>query len=229
MQEGIIFSDCTSTVGEYISFHLTFKEIWLYVMPLKSDLSEEAIWGPQNILITLAILLCYYHNYPFAPDVLIRNSPLAPRGWKEPGLGGMLKLGKGISQLLPYAFWNGKYMRGGGCSQCYWNMKLSHPTSLLCLSLTSLSFKVHLHPSLLPLIPHLPILLTHLRPLHPSVLYLAFCLTISCDLLFSRLFFHLRATLLFPLNFNILASSSSAKFFSPSPPIAFSLSSSSTV
>lgn len=107
----------------------------------------------------------------------------------------MLKLGKGISQLLPYAFWSGKYMRGGGCSQCYWNMKLSHPTSLLCLSLTSLSFKVYLHPSLLPLIPHLPILLARLHPLHPSVLYLAFCLTISCHLLFSHLFFHLRLTL----------------------------------
>lgn len=27
LQLGIIFSDCTSTVGEYVSFHLTFKEI----------------------------------------------------------------------------------------------------------------------------------------------------------------------------------------------------------
>lgn len=80
-------------------------------MPLKSDLSEEAIWGPQNILITLAILLCYYHNYPFAPDVLIRNSPLAPRGVKRTWVEGMLKLGKGISQLLPYALRSGKYKR----------------------------------------------------------------------------------------------------------------------
>lgn len=88
-------------------------------MPLKSDLSEEAIWGPQNILITLAILLCYYHNYPFAPDVLIRNSPLGPRGVKGTWVGGMLKLGEGISQLLPYALWSGKYKREGGRSECY--------------------------------------------------------------------------------------------------------------
>lgn len=77
-------------------------------MPLKFDLSEEAIWGPQNILITPAILLCYYHNYPFAPDVLIRNSPLAPGGVKRTRVGGVLKLGEGISQLLPYALWSGK-------------------------------------------------------------------------------------------------------------------------
>lgn len=153
VQEGIRVSYCSLTMGESISFHLTFKEIWLYVMPLKSDLSEEAIWGPQNILISLAILLCYYHNYPFAPDVLIRNSPLAPRGVKRTWVGGMLKLGKGISQLLPYALWSSKYKREGGRSRCYWKMKLYHPTSLLCLSLTSLSFKVHLHPFLLPLTP----------------------------------------------------------------------------
>lgn len=59
-------------------------------MLLKSDHFEEAIWGPQNVLITLAILLCYYHNYPFAPDVLIRNSTLGPSGLggeKSPGWG----------------------------------------------------------------------------------------------------------------------------------------------
>lgn len=94
---------------ESISFHLTSKEICLYIMLLKSDHFEEAIWGPQNVLITWAILLCYYHNYPFAPKVLIRNSSVAPPpppwggGVKRARAGGMLKLGKGVSQLLPYA------------------------------------------------------------------------------------------------------------------------------
>lgn len=82
-------------------------------MPLKHDLSEEVIWGPQNILITPLILLCYYHNYPFAPVVLIRNSPSAPRGGKRTwvGEGENVELGKGISQLLPYALWSGRNKR----------------------------------------------------------------------------------------------------------------------
>ena len=71
-------------------FHLTSKEIWLYITLLKSDQSTEAIWGPQNVLITLPILFCYYHNYPFAPNVLIRNSTAkgvgGGGGEKEPGV-----------------------------------------------------------------------------------------------------------------------------------------------
>lgn len=145
-------------------------------MPLKSDLSEEAIWGPQNILITLAILLCYYHNYPFAPDVLIRNSPLAPRGVKPTWVGGMLKLGKGTSQLLPYALWSGKYRR----------MQLSLSLSLPPLSFSDISV-IQSTATPLPPSSHSCISLSfshRLRPLHPSVLYLAFYLTISCPLLF---------------------------------------------
>lgn len=153
-------------------------------MPLKSDLSEEAIWGPQNILITLAILLCYYHNYPFAPNVLIRNSPLAPRGVKRTLVGGMLKLGKGILQLLPYALWSGKYKRKGGRSQCFWKMKLSHSTSSV--------FLWHLCHSKYGYTPfsflYLHIFLTHLRPSSRCSIF-SILLTISCCLLLSH--FHL--------------------------------------
>lgn len=39
-----------------------------YVTLLKAEPSEEAVLGPQNILITPAILWCYYHNYPLAPQ-----------------------------------------------------------------------------------------------------------------------------------------------------------------
>lgn len=98
-------------------------------MPLKTDLSEEAIWGPQNILITLAILLCYYHNYPFAPNVLIRNSPLTPQGVKRTWVRRKLKLAKGISQLLPYVLRRGMYGREGGHSLCYWKIQIYHFTS----------------------------------------------------------------------------------------------------
>lgn len=65
--------------------------------------SKEAISEPQKILITCAILLCYYHNYPFALAILINVQWRAWRGgetWSR--LEKKLKEGKGILQLLPY-------------------------------------------------------------------------------------------------------------------------------
>lgn len=71
-----------------------------------------------------------------------------------------MKLGKGISQLLPYALRSSEYKREGGrgIERLY----------LLCLSLTSLSFKVRRHPSLLTLMPLSPYL-SHPSPPPPSL------------------------------------------------------------
>lgn len=150
-------------------------------MPLKSDPSEEAIWGPQHILITLAILLCYYHNYPFAPNVLIRNSPCAPRGWKERGLGECWNWVRVFYNCSLMLFERDAWEED---ATCFWNIKTFHFTFF-----DFLWYLCHLKYSHIPasflLFLYLYIVPTRLQPLHPSVLYLAFCLTISCCLLYS--------------------------------------------
>lgn len=90
---------------------------------------------------------------------------MCPSGVKRTWVGGTLKLGKGISQLLPYALGAGRVR--GGRHLCFWNVKTSYFT-FFWLSLISLSFKVQLHPCLLPL-THLSVYLSYPSPAPPSL------------------------------------------------------------
>ena len=87
-------------------------------------------------------------------------------------------------------------------------MKISHSTSLLCLSLTSLSFRAHLHPTLFP--PCLPLspCLSHPSPPPPplcSIFSISLNYLLGC-LLFPPSFSHLHLTLFVTISSDLFPS-----------------------
>lgn len=125
----------------------------------------------------------------------------------------MLKLGKSISQLLPYA---SECIRGTEDSLCYWMIKSYQFTSFDFLEY--LCHSKHSYRSLSPSSPH--IFLTRLHPLHLSVLYLALCLISQAAFFTSPFSFHLPSSFsccLSSTHFNPLSSRANGSLHLPLP------------